>query len=192
MKKTTTLFALLMLLALPALAAGGGDGEINIFAGDFGNVLWTLVTLCLVVFVLGKFAWGPLLNTLKERESFIHDSLEKAKQEREAAEEQHKKYADKLAEARAEATAIVEEGRRDAEVLRKRIEQEAQVEADKMVERAKREIQIARETAVKELYDLTGKLATSIATHVVGREIKADDHERLIDEALDEMSGGTN
>ena len=78
-----------------------------------------------------------------------------------------------MTQARAEATGIVEEGRRDAEVLRSRIEQEAREESERMVERAKREIQIARETAVKELYDLTGVLATSIASHIVGREIKA-------------------
>ena len=173
-------------LAAPAFAAGGG-GENNIFAGDFGNVLWTLLIFFLVLVVLGKYAWGPLLDSLKAREDFIRESLETAKRDRDEAETRLKDYDDKLNEARAEATAIVEEGRRDADVMRQRVEEEAKAEAEKMIDRAKREISIAKETAVKELYTLSGTLATDIATRIVGREIKPEDHERLIAESISEL-----
>ncbi len=173
-------------LASPALAAGDG-GENNIFAGDFGNVLWTLVIFFLVLAVLGKYAWGPMLDSLKAREDFIRESLVTAKEDRDRAEARLKEYDDKLTEARAEATAIVEEGRRDAEVLRQRVEEEARAEAEKMIERAKREISIAKETAVKDLFTLSGTLATDIATRIVGRELKPEDHERLIEESIGEL-----
>ena len=173
-------------LAAPSLAAGEG-GENNIFAGDVGNVLWTLVIFFLVLFFLGKYAWGPLLDSLKAREDFIRESLETAKRDRDRAEARLKEYDDKLTEARAEATAIVEEGRRDAEVARQRIEEEARAEAEKMIERAKREISIAKETAVKDLYTLSGRLATDIAVRIVRREIKPEDHERLIEESISEL-----
>ncbi len=173
-------------LAAPVLAAGSG-GENNIFAGDFGNVLWTLVIFFLVLAVLGKFAWGPLLDSLRAREDFIRESLETAKHDRDQAEARLKEYDDKLTEARAEATAIVEEGRRDAEVARQRVEEEARAEAEKMIERAKREIGIAKETAVKDLYNLSGNLATDIAARIVGRELKPEDHERLIEESIGEL-----
>ncbi|MEM7582380.1 MAG: F0F1 ATP synthase subunit B [Acidobacteriota bacterium] len=177
----------LLFLALPAFGAGeGGDG--NIFTGDLGNMIWTLVVFGLVVFVLGKFAWGPILDGLQKREDFIHDSLEKARQDRDAAEARLKEYEARLNDARAEATSIVEEGRRDAEVLRGRIEQEAREEADKALARAKREIDIARETAVKELYVLSGNLATDLAGRIVGRELKAEDHERLIGDAISDLT----
>ncbi len=173
-------------VAVPALAAGGG-GENNIFAGDLGNVLWTLLIFFLVLFFLGKFAWGPLLDSLKAREDFIRESLETAKRDRDEAEARLKDYDDKLNEARAEATSIVEEGRRDADVMRQRIEEEAQAEAEKMIDRAKREIAIAKETAVKELYTLSGDLATGIASRIVARELDKDDHERLIGESIAEL-----
>jgi len=182
-------------LAVPVFAApegeagGHGEGEYNIFAGDFGNILWTLVIFVLVIVILRAFAWGPILENLKKREDFIRDSLDQAKEHRDSAEARLKEYEQKLVEARSEATAIVEEGRRDSEVLHRKIEQEARVEAEKIVARAKREIQIARETAVKELYDLSGQLATGIAAHILGRELKVEDQERMIDEAIDEMSG---
>ncbi len=176
----------LALSALPALAAGEG-GESNIFGGDFGNVLWTLVIFGLVLFVLGKFAWGPLLEVLQKREDFIRESLESAKEDRDAAEARLKEYEERLNSARAEATAIVEEGRRDAEVLRHRVESEAQEEAEKSLARARREIDIAKETAVKELYELSGKLAVDIASQVIGRELDVADHERLIKESISEI-----
>jgi F-type H+-transporting ATPase subunit b len=177
-------------IAAPAAAAEtagehGGGGENNLFAGDVGNAIWTVVIFGLVVFVLGKFAWGPLLRGLQAREEFIRESLEKARMERETAETRLREYEQKLATARAEATAIVEEGRRDAEVVRHRIEATAKQEGEAMVERARREIQLATDTATKELFTLSARLATQMAAKVVGRELTPQDHERLIAEAID-------
>ena len=78
--RLATLAALLW--ASPAFAAEEG-GKLSPFAGDIGNALWTLVVFGLVVFILGKFAWGPLLSALQERENFIADALGAAKRDRE-------------------------------------------------------------------------------------------------------------
>lgn len=171
-----------LLLAAPALAAEGETG--GPFSGDIGNALWTVVIFFLVLVVLGKFAWGPLLTSLQARENFIRDAMAKAERDRLEAEARLKEYLDKLAAARAEATAIVEEGRRDAEVLKHKIEADAKREYDLTIERAKREISIATETATKELYTLSSKLATDIASRILGREINPQDHERLIAEGI--------
>jgi F-type H+-transporting ATPase subunit b len=182
------IFLVSLALAAPALAAEaehGAEGGSNPFAGDFGNALWTLIIFGFVVIVLGKFAWGPILNTLQARETFIRESLETAKRDRDEAEARLREYEERLAQARAEATAIVEEGRRDAVVVKQRIEEDAQLEADKRLERAKREIQIATETATKELYLLSARLATDMAGKMIGRELTPQDHERLIAESLD-------
>lgn len=187
-KKALFLLAVLMTTALPVLAAEG-EGEPSLFAGDLGNSFWTILIFVLVLVILGKFAWGPILNTLQTRESFIHEALAKAKADRDAAEARLKQYEERLAGARAEATAIVEEGRRDAEVVKRKIEAAAKVEADKMIDRARREIQIATVTATRELYDLSARLATDMAARVIGRELSAKDHERLIAEAIDGISG---
>lgn len=182
-----------LLFAAPALAAGGeGASNGNIFTGDVGNIVWTLVVFLLVVFVLGKFAWGPILAGLKQREDFIHDSLAKAKEARDEAVAQLKQYEDRLANARAEASALVEEGRRDAEAVRRVNEAKAKEEAELMLQRAKREIGIAKETAIKELYTLSGRLATDIAAKIVQRELKPEDHERLIREAIDQLADRAN
>jgi F-type H+-transporting ATPase subunit b len=182
--------ALAVLAAVPALAqeAEHGSGPNNPFAGNIGNALWTVVIFGLVVFVLGKFAWGPILNTLQARETFIREALETAKRDRDEAELRRKEYEDRLAQARAEASAIVDEGRRDAMIVKQRIEENAKQEGDRMIERAKREIQIATETATKELYQLSTRLATEMAGKVIGRELTPQDHERLIAESLDGLN----
>lgn len=176
-------------LAAPAFAAEAEHEAPSLFAGDLGNSFWTLLIFVVVLVVLGKFAWGPILSGLQARESFIREALEKAKRDREEAEARLREYEARLAGARAEASAIVDEGRRDAEVVKRRIEEEARQQADQMIERAKREIQIATDTATKSLFTLSAKLATDMAARVIGRELTMQDHERLIGEGIDGLDG---
>ena len=185
---TSLLLAAALAAPLAAAEAGHGEAGGGPFEGNVGNVLWTLVVFALVVLVLGKFAWGPILSGLQEREKFIHDSLASAKKDRDEAEARLRDYTEKLTAARAEATAIVDEGRRDADAVKRRIEQEAHVEAGKIFERAKREIAIAQQTAVKDLYAVATRLTTDVAAKILEREIRPADHERLIRDAIAEIS----
>lgn len=193
MKRFSLLFAAAagLTAALPAWASEGGEPG-GVFAGDIGNALWTLVIFAVVIFVLGKFAWRPILDGLTAREKFIRTALEDAQRDRVEAEARLKEYVDKLNAARSEATAIVDEARRDADVVKRRIEEDASAEAAKIVERAKREIGLARETAVKELYSLSAKLTTDLAGKILRREINPRDHERLIRDSIDKLAGGEN
>ncbi len=187
MNRSRVLSATFCLALFARLADASEGGESNLFAGDLGNAVWTVVIFGLVVLVLGKFAWGPLLDGLQQRERFIRDSLESAKDDREKAEARLKEYTEQLQAARAEATRIVDEGRRDAEVVKSRIEAETQTETGKMVERAKREVEIAKQTAVADLYKVNATLATQIASQILQRELKAEDHDRRITNAIEEI-----
>jgi F-type H+-transporting ATPase subunit b len=178
-----------LLLAVPALAAEGEGAEApNLFSGDLGNSVWTLLIFAVVLVVLGKYAWGPILKSLQARETFIAEALEKAKREHEVAEQRLRTYEEKLAQARVEASAIVDEGRRDAEVLKNRILDEARAEAEKERERTRREIRIATDTATKELYTLASRLATDMAGRIVGKVLTPQDQERLIAESIAELN----
>ena len=181
----------LVAASAPAASAFAADpeagGSPSILTGDIGNVFWTLLIFICVLVVLRKFAWNPILQALNAREKFIADSLASAQKDRQEAEQVLKDYSAKIDKAREDATEIVEEGRRDAEVVQKRIQAEARQEADAMLTRAKREIEIARDNAVKELYDQTVSLATSVAGKIVRRELTAGDHRGLLEESLAEM-----
>jgi len=174
------------------LLAEGGEGGGGPFAGDIGNALWTVVIFLLVVTVLGKFAWGPLLKGMQAREEFIRASLEQAKHDREAAAAQLKAYEGRILVAQGEATALLEEARRDADAVRRRLQEEAQGEARQIVERARREVALATETAKKDLHDYAAELSIQVARRVLGREITPADHERLIATAIDEIERSSN
>jgi F-type H+-transporting ATPase subunit b len=177
--------------AVWAAEAAHGEGKISPFAGNLGNAIWTLLIFGLVLFVLGKFAWGPILTGLQRRERFIRESLETAKRDREAAEARLREYEQKLAAAREEASRLVEEGRRDAEVTRRKIEEDARASGDAMIERAKREIGVARDTALRDLYETSAELATSMAGTILKRQITPEDHSRMIQDALAQLQGRT-
>jgi F-type H+-transporting ATPase subunit b len=182
------LFSLVLLLAVHATAAIAAEGgESNLFAGDIGNAVWTLVIFLLVILVLGKFAWGPLLGGLQQREEFIRRSLQEAKADREAAESRLQEYEEKLTSAGAEASQIVEQGKSEGEKLRAGIEERARDEADKMVDRARREIELAKQTAIRDLYATSSELATEIASRIVQRELNPQDHEKLISDSIKEL-----
>ncbi|MGB3561961.1 MAG: F0F1 ATP synthase subunit B [Thermoanaerobaculia bacterium] len=187
MKQKAVIGLLVMAMAPVASAWAAEEGEVNLFAGDIGNAVWTLVIFLAVILVLGKFAWGPMLSGLQRREQFIRDSLEQARQDREAAQAQLEEYNKKLDTATAEVLKVLEEGRRNAEVVKKRIEDKARSEAEQMVERAKREIDLAKQTAIKELYETSITLGSDIASRVLKREMNAEDHEDLIAESIDHL-----
>ncbi|MCO6437015.1 MAG: F0F1 ATP synthase subunit B [Phycisphaerae bacterium] len=186
-RPVAALFLSMHALASRAVAAEG-EGQGNLFAGDLGNAIWTLLIFGLVVFVLGRFVWPAILGGLRKREEFILQSLQQAKKDRQEAEARLKEYAEKLDAARAEASGIVDEGRRDAEVVKRQIEENARKEAEAIVTRARREISIATESAVKELYELSGKLATELASRIIRKELDPKEHERLIADSIRELS----
>lgn len=176
----------LVLLAAPSLCLASGGGESPLQA-EWYQAVFTIVVFAILLVVLGKFAWSPILAALKQREDFIRESLDAAKRDREAAEARLKEYEQKLHDARKEASAVVEEGRRDAEVLKRKLESDARKEATATIERAKREIEAATDTAIKGLYDLSAKLATDVAARIIRKELSPEDHRQLISESIEQL-----
>lgn len=176
--------------AVPALAAEG-EGP-SIFHGGIGNTIITLIIFGIVVYVLGAKAWPQLLKTLEEREQLIRGAMETARREREESEKLLAEYRRQIDRAREEATAIVEEGRRDADAVRRRIQEEARREADEMIARARREIRLAADDAIKELYDRTAELAVQVASGIIRKELRPEDHRALVAESLNRMESSNN
>ena len=183
---------ILTLAALPAQAQDHAPEGVALtpFAGNVGNAIWTLAIFLLVVAILGKFAWGPVLALLQERERFIHKSLADAKRDRDEAEARLKEYAAKIQTARAEAGAIVEEARRDAERLREDLKQRARTEADTMIQNAERQISLQTQRAIQEIRREAVDLSVAIASKIIQRNLTKEDNQRLIDEAIRQVGSG--
>ncbi|HUU97126.1 MAG TPA: F0F1 ATP synthase subunit B [Phycisphaerae bacterium] len=179
--------AVVVLAPIAIAAEEGQHGRPSVLGGDLGNVFFTLLIFGLLVVSLGKLAWKPLLRVLQQREEFIRDSIDSARREREEADKLLAEYRTQIDHAREEATAIVEEGKRDAGDVARRVQAEARKEGEEMIARARREIQLAKDTAVKELYDRTAELAVQVAGRVVGKTLSADEHRALVAESLERM-----
>lgn len=189
--KKLLIAAVLVLTALPLQAAEEG-AALSPFAGNLGNAVWTLGIFIIVVVVLGKFAWGPILGLLQERESFIHKALSDAKHDRDEAEARLKEYAAKLQSAHAEAATIVEDARRDAERLREEIRQRAKSDADKLVANAERQIELQTNKALEQIRREAVDLSVMLASKIIQRNLTKADNEKLIDEALKQVEGRRN
>jgi F-type H+-transporting ATPase subunit b len=184
MKKLLTL-AFLALAAMPLRAAE--EAPLSPFAGNLGNAVWTLGIFLIVVIVLGKFAWGPVLSLLQEREQFIHKSLSDAKHDRDEAEQRLKDYAAKLQSAQVEAVAIIEEAKRDAERVREDLKQRARTEADNMVRNAEKQIEMQTTRAMAQIRQEAVELSVTIASKILQRTISKEDNEKLIADALKQI-----
>ena len=173
-------------------AQGGhaaGEAKPPLLSFDPGVALWSIIVFVLLLLLLRAVAWKPILQALQQREEFIRDSLDRAKQDREEAERKLKECAARVEKGRGEAEAIIEQARRDAEIARLRIREEAQNDADAMLERAKSEIDLARTSAIREVYQVGAQLATEAAAKILGREVDPAEHERLIAESIEELAG---
>lgn len=151
--------------------------------------LFSFIAFVILVLVLGKFAWGPLIEGLDNREAHFRNQLAEAEAARVQAEKMLKEHAAKLDAVQDEVRAIIDEAKRDAEHTKNDIIAQAQKEAQATQDRAIHEIERSRDAALKELFDTLSGQVASATEHVIGRSLDGDDQNRLIDEALSQFSG---
>ena len=183
--KKAFILAFVALAAIPLHAAEGAP--LSPFAGDVGNALWTIVIFVVVVFVLGKFAWGPVLSLLKQREDFIHKSLSDAKHDRDEAEARLKEYGTRLQSAQAEAVSIIDAARRDAERLGQEMREQARTRAEAMIKNAEQQIDQQTTRALQQIRQEAVDLSVSIASKLLQRNITKEDNDKLIADALKQI-----
>jgi F-type H+-transporting ATPase subunit b len=195
---------LLCLLVLGALAAGsacaadphgghggGGasSGEPEIFKPALDLGIWTLVVFLVLLFILGRYAWKPMLEGLRRREENIHEAVAEAQRARDDAQRLRDQLQSEIDRAHETVRDIVEEGRRAAKHTTDEMNAKARGEIQGERERLHREIAMARDQALQQLWSEAAQLATTISAKAIRRQLNADDHRRLVDEALAELRG---
>lgn len=154
---------------------------------DPGLFFWTIAVFLVLLFLLRKFAWGPLLAALEERQAGIRKSLDDAdKARRELAEVQTKASA-LIGKARMEADAILSEARTDGVRIRQELRDLAQKEAEAITRNAQQQIQLERDRAVAELRQEAVDLSVLIASKLVRRNLTREDNAALIEDALQQV-----
>jgi len=156
---------------------------------DPGLFIWTILTFLVLLTLLAKFAWRPLLAALDSRQSAIRQSLDDAQKAREELERLNQESALILNKARAEADQIIVSGRADAERLREDLKVKARAEADGIVKNAERQIQLETARALQQIRSEAVDLSVLIASKLIQRNLTKEDNERLIEEALKQVQG---
>lgn len=151
---------------------------------DPGLFIWTIVTFLVLLALLAKFAWRPLLEALDTRQNAIRKSLDDAQQARQELERLNTESAQIIARSRQEADAIITQSRADGDRLREEIRQKARAEADLIVKNAERQIQLETSRALEQIRHEAVELSVMIASKIIQRNLTREDNERLIDEAL--------
>lgn len=198
MRRWWCLVPLVLLIVLvagsaPALAsepvegAGHAEHSPGLMDVDVLTMAMALGVFALLLVVLAKFAWGPILVGLKSREATIQKAVDDAKAASDRAQAVMQEYEGKLARANEEGRAILEEARRDGLALKASIEADARRAAEENTARAVREIDQARAAAWDTLVRDAAQLSTEAASRIIHRALDAEGHAALVDEVVAEV-----
>ena len=154
---------------------------------DPGLYIWTIVTFLILVALLAKFAWRPLLQALEQRQDSIRKSLDDARQAKQELERLHVESARILAEARTQAESIISRTRDDAARFRDEMKQKAQTEAAVIVKNAEKQIGLETTRALQQIRHEAVELSVAIASKLLQRHVSREDNERLIEDTFKQL-----
>ena len=151
---------------------------------DPGLYIWTIVTFLVLLALLTKFAWGPLLTALQARQQRISSALDEAKRAHDEAERLKRESSEIIRQAHVEASTIVAASRADAERVREETKQKARAEAAAIIAAAERQIQAETVRARDEVRREAVDLSVAIASKLIRRNISVEDNKAMIDEMI--------
>ena len=152
-----------------------------------GLMIWTIVCFLIALWVLKRYAFGPIQKMIDERRERIRRSLEDAEEAREEARRLLEEHRSLIGQARSEGEQILAEARRVAESQRERVKEETEAERQRRLEDIQRQIEAETQRALGQIRAEVAELALVAAAKVMGKALDADDDRRLIDEAVSEL-----
>ncbi len=169
---------------LIALSGGEMGGPLDV---NPGLILWTVVTFVILLFILKKVAWKPILNSLDEREKFIRESLEKAEVAQKEAEKLIQDNRSSIAKAEEEAQKVVAQGREYGEKLKAQLLDESKAEAKKLIDNAKAEIERKNQEAFNNIKDQVAEIAINAAEKIIRENLDKEKNTQLVNKLIDEL-----
>lgn len=152
------------------------------FQGDLA--VWSFAVFVLLLLLLTKFAWKPIMEGLEKREQGIADTIAATQRANAEAKQMLASYEKRLSEAADEVRGMLEEARRDADATKQTIIGEARKAADEEQSRAKREIALATDEALSAIAERAGELAVGVAGKFLKEKLSDDDQQRLIRDSV--------
>jgi F-type H+-transporting ATPase subunit b len=184
----TTALTLIALVPDMVWAQGGGEeGGGGLYDINTGLSLWTLFVFAILVVLLGKFAWRPILEAVEAREKGIRSALDEAAQRNAEAAKLLDEHRAQIADARRQAGELIAEGRAAGEGVRKSIEEKARVEAQAIIDRARTEIEREKDAAIAELRKESVDLALAAASKLMQQHLDQPKDRALVERYLADM-----
>ena len=152
-----------------------------------GLVIWTIITFILLLFILRKVAWKPLLEALRAREESVKNAIEHAEKARNDAERLLQENQKTMEQASIEGQKILSESRALAEKLKDEIIDKANQQSRKMLEAAKEEIERDKESAMLQLRSEIASIAVDAAGKIIDETLDEEKHRKLVDSYLKEL-----
>lgn len=152
-----------------------------------GLILWTILTFLILLVILRKLAWKPLLGALTAREENIRTTLEETTRAQDEARRLLEENRRQLAEAEAQAQRVIREGREMGEKLRAEILEKAQASSRALVDQAREEIRREKDAALGQLRSEVADLAVMAAGKIIDANLDPARHRALVDAALREL-----
>jgi len=152
-----------------------------------GLMIWTIISFLITLFVLKRYAFGPIQRMIDQRRKRIEQAIAEADNAREEARrllEEHRKL---IGQAKADSEEILAEARRVGDAQRERVRQEADEDRQRRLEETRRQVDQATVQALGQIRDEVGRLSLLAAEKVTRKSLTEADQKRLIDEALAEI-----
>lgn len=155
---------------------------------DVKDLIFVMVNFLILVAILYKFMWGPVINMIDSRQQTIDDSLNKADAARKEAEQMSAKLAEEIADARRQAKSIIDEAQKSAETVKEDILAQARDSADSMLERAQAEIAKEKANAILEIKGEVADMVVSVAGRLLAENMNDQQHMALVDKYIAEVA----
>lgn len=167
------------------IASEGGGTLLDV---NPGLIFWTAITFIVLVIVLKKVAWKPILTALENREKEIEDSLNKAEKAKEEAQKILEQNQASLSKAEEESKKIIEQSRTYAETLKEQLLNESKEEAKKLIDNASAEIDRKKNTAFEELKNQVAEISINAAGKIMRENLDTKKNKQIVNEYLNEIS----
>ena len=166
----------------------GGESSGSLLDVNPGLIFWTVITFVLLLLILKKMAWKPILTSLNERENFIKESVERAETAKKEAEELLELNRQNLAKAEEEAQKVIAQGRDYAENLKSQIIEESKKEAKKLITDASLEIERKNVEAFNSLKGEVASIAVQAAEKILRSNLDKDRQEKIVNDFINDLS----
>ncbi len=163
---------------------GRGAAEVNLLSPNGGLMFWTIIIFAVLLFVLSRYAFKPMLAAVEAREQSLQRALDEARQNREEAIRVLEQHRQQLEAARGEAQRLIAEGRATAEKVRTDLLEQTRAQQQEMLARARRDIETEKTNAIADLRREAVDLAIAGASKVIERNLDTQADRKLVETFL--------